>query len=113
MTNLERLRLSTALIHAVPGAAMHLTCTSGQELTVSAHPSADLDPCAMRKVVIASACADVPDYSELIDEITIAGSLEHIGGGVHRRVHGGVEQRWIATLLQPASCHTPRRLRDR
>ncbi len=106
MTSLERLRLSTALAHTVPGAALHLRCRSGQELTVSCHPSADLDPCAMRKVVIASACADVPDYSQQVVGITVTGSLEHIGGGVHRRAVGRVEQcvveqRWMATLLQP------------
>ena len=33
----------------------------------------------------------------------MCGSLQHIGGGVHRRVVGDVEQRWIATLLTPAT----------
>ena len=33
----------------------------------------------------------------------MCGSLQHIGGGVHRRVVGEVEQRWIATLLSPAT----------
>jgi hypothetical protein len=103
MTNLERLRLSTALAHVVPGATLHLVCHSGQDLAVGAHPTADLDACALRRVVIASACPDVPDYSELVGEITVCGSLQHIGGGVHRRVVGEVEQRWIATLLSPAT----------
>ena len=29
MTNLERLRLATALAHVVPGATLHLHCHSG------------------------------------------------------------------------------------
>jgi hypothetical protein len=103
MTNLERLRLSTALAHVVPGATLHLRCHSGQEVNVGAHPTADLDPCALRKVVIASACPEVPDYSQLVSDIEVCGSLQHIGGGVHRRVVGDVEQRWIATLLTPAT----------
>ena len=103
MTNLENLRLSTALAHVVPGATLHLSCHSGQMVNVGAHPTADLDACALRKVVIASACPDVPDYSQLVSEIKVCGSLQHIGGGVHRRVVGEVEQRWIATLLSPAT----------
>lgn len=103
MTNLERLRLSTALTHVVPGATLHLDCHSGQTVDVGAHPSADLDACTLRKVVIASGCAEVPDCSELVRDIAVRGSLQHIGGGVHRRVVGEVEQRWIATLLTPAT----------
>ena len=103
MTNLERLRLSTALAHVVPGATLHLHCHSGQEVNVGAHPTADLDACALRKVVIASASPEVPDYSELVRDIKVCGSLQHMGGGVHRRVVGEVEQRWIATLLTPAT----------
>jgi hypothetical protein len=103
MTSLERLRLSTALAHVVPGATLHLDCHSGQAVNVGAHPSADLDACALRKVVIASASPEVPDYSELVRDIKVCGSLQHMGGGVHRRVVGEVEQRWIATLLTPAT----------
>ncbi len=101
MTPLERLRLATALTHTVPGAAMHLRCNAGDELTVSGHPAADLDPCAMRSLVIATMSGEATDYSERIDRITVAGSLQHLGGGVHRRVYGAMEQRWIATLLPP------------
>ncbi len=101
MTNLERLRLATALVHTVPGASMLLTCHSCQEVRVGAHLDADLDACAMRKVVIASGRPEVRDYSELVADITVGGTLQHIGGGVHRRVVDGVEQRWIATLLPP------------
>lgn len=101
MTNLERLRLATALAHTVPGASMRLTCHSGQEVIVGPYVDADLDACAMRKVVIASARPDMRDYSELVADITVSGTLQHIGGGVHRRVVDGAEQRWIATLLPP------------
>ena len=49
------------------------------------------------------ACSEVPDYSELVRDISVRGALQHIGGGVHRRVVGETEQRWIATLLPPAT----------
>lgn len=103
MTNLERLRLSTALAHVVPGATLHLSCHSGQDVNVGSHPSADIDACSLRRVVIASGCTELPDYSELVRDIEVGGSLQHMGGGVHRRVVGDVEQRWIATLLTPAA----------
>jgi hypothetical protein len=106
MNSLERLRLSTAMVHLVPGAAMYLRCRTGEELTVSGHPSADLGPGAMRAIVIAHARAGVWGCSDLVDEIMIAGSLQHVGAGVHRRVARGVEQRWLATLLPPETVGT-------
>ena len=97
-TSLERLRLATALAHTVPGATMHVVCHSGQHVNVGVHPGADLDACAMRKVVIASGRPEVRDCSELVADITVAGALQHLGGGVYRRVFDDVEQRWLATL---------------
>ena len=57
----------------------------------------------MRKVVIAGLIAsqEVRDCSELVADITVAGALQHLGGGVYRRVFDDVEQRWLATLLPP------------
>ena len=100
-TSLERLRLATALAHTVPGATMRVVCHSGQHVNVGVHPGADLDACAMRKVVIASGRPEVRDCSELVADITVAGALQHLGGGVYRRVFDDVEQRWLATLLPP------------
>jgi len=101
MTSLERLRLATALTHTVPGATMHVACHSGQRVHVGSSPGADLDACAMRKVVIASGRPEVRDYSELVADITVSGALQHLGGGVYRRVFDDVEQRWLATVLPP------------
>ena len=101
MTSLERFRLATALTHTVPGATMHVACHSGQQVHVGSHPTADLDACAMRKVAIASGRPEVRDYSALVADITVSGALQHLGGGVYRRVVDGVEQRWLATVLPP------------
>jgi len=101
MTSLERLRLATALTHTVPGATMHVACHSGHQVHVGSHPGADIDACAMRKVAIASGRREVRDYSELVADITVSGALQHLGGGVYRRVFDDVEQRWLATVLPP------------
>ena len=45
--------------------------------------------------------AEVRDYSELVADITVSGALQHLGGGVYRRVVDDIEQRWLATLLPP------------
>lgn len=100
-TSLERLRLATALTHTVPGATMRVACHSGQQVYVGSHPGADLDACAMRKVAIASGRPEMRDYSELVADITVSGALQHLGGGVYRRVLDEVEQRWLASVLPP------------
>lgn len=101
MTSLERLRLATALTHTVPGATMHIVCHSGRHVHVGVHPGADLDACAMRKVVIASGRPEVRDYSEHVADIAVSGALQHLGGGVYRRVFDDIEQRWLTTVLTP------------
>ncbi|MFT6763968.1 MAG: hypothetical protein ACJAXA_002632 [Candidatus Aldehydirespiratoraceae bacterium] len=101
MTPLERLRLATALGHTVPGAQLRLHTDRDEIIMVSHHPAADIDPCAMRRVVAASSCAGQPDLSQRIVDVTICGGLVDTGGGVFSRSVGDVEQRWIASLLQP------------
>ena len=101
MTSLERLRLAVALGHTVQGAELRLHSDQSEEIVVSSHPAADIGPCEMRRMVIASSCAQVPDHSGRIRTITCGGSLEDLGGGVFRVLRGGTEQRWIASLLRP------------
>ena len=99
MTSLERLRLATALCHAVDGAELRLTTDGGERIIVSHHPAADIDPCKLRSVVVASACPRHPDLSQRITDIAIGGALVDCGGGVYSRVVRGAEQRWIASFL--------------
>lgn len=101
MTSLERLRLAGALGHSVAGAELRLRTASGEEIVVSCHPAADLDPCALRQVVISFACSNGADYSERIVDIDVGGAITDLGGGVFGVTDGDRDQRWIATLLTP------------
>ncbi len=99
MTPLERLRLATALVHTIPGAVLRLR-TDGDERVVVGHGAdADIDPCKMRRIVAAMACPNRPDLANRITEVTFGGELVDLGGGVFATSAGGVEQRWLASLL--------------
>jgi len=102
VTPLERLRLAAALGHAVAASELRLVTPAGETIVVSAHPGADIDPCAMRRVVRAFACPDNTDHSQRVAAVEFGGSLDHLGGGVYRVAHHGIEQRWVASLLAPA-----------
>lgn len=101
MTPLERLRLAAALCHTVPGAQLHLRTDGDATVVVGPHACADIDPCAMRRVVAVSACAHQPDLSAHLTGIELGGALVDLGGGVAGSQDAGREQRWIATLLPP------------
>ncbi len=100
---LEAIRLASALVHAVPGAELRLTCAAGVDVVVSRHPAADLTPCAMRQVVIDArrrSAATLGGSVSRIVELAVGGSMEEFGGGVVRsRTPCGAEQRWLATTL--------------
>lgn len=101
VTPLQRLQLTVALAHAVPGSILRMRGRDGQTVVVADHPAADLDACAMRRVVHASARPDGPDLAPYVASIDLDGSLDDLGGGVVRVVRDGVEQRWIPSLLAP------------
>lgn len=87
--------------HAVPGAELTLYTSLGDEISVGVHEEASIDPCAMRSVVIASACPSRPNLAERILAVELAGAVEDRGCGIYRFVDAGREQRWIATVLRP------------
>lgn len=101
VTPLERLRLAAALGHAVPASELRLHTPAGETIFVSAHPSADIEPCAMRRVVQAFACPNNTDHSGRVAAVEFGGSLTDLGGGVFRVGRNGMEQRWVASLLTP------------
>ena len=101
MTPLERLRLAVALGHTAPAAELRLRTVDGDAVVVAGHHTADIDPCAMRRIVQSGACARGVDCSGRVAEVTVGGSLEDLGAGVYRLARRGVEQRWIASLLEP------------
>ncbi len=102
MTPIERLRVAAALGHAIDGARLVATGATGERVVIGHQPDADLDPCAFRQVVIASACPHRPDPSGHIVHVKLTGAADDLGGGVVRtRTGSGPERRWIASLLRP------------
>lgn len=97
----DLLRLAVATAHAVPGAELRLATIDGAVLVVAHHPAADLDPCAMRRVVLAGACAAAPDPSRQILAAELGGVLVDEGGGVWREDGRRGLRWWVATLLSP------------
>lgn len=101
MTSLERLRLAGALAHSVQGAELRLHTDRDEQIVVGHHPAADLDSCALRQVIISSACPDNADYSQRIVDVDVRGALADMGGGVFGATSAGRAQRWIVSLLRP------------
>ena len=97
----EQLRLGVALAHVVPDAEIRMSAPAGSNLSVSSSPSADMDICDLRQLVVSSACPRQPDVSQWIKILEIRGSLEHRGGGIYRSRGARDEQRWFSTLLSP------------
>jgi hypothetical protein len=103
VTRLEQVRLAAALVHVIPGAHLSVETCWRDRVTVGRHASCDLDPCRFRSLVAASRCPGRPDLARHVDRVELAGSVQHLGGGVMRTcTDRGVEQRWVATLVQPA-----------
>jgi hypothetical protein len=102
VSSVETLRLLVGLLHPVRDSRAMLLCHNGQRIEVGHHPTAELSPCQLRDVVIACGRAGRPDYTALVASVEMRGSLEPIGGGLHRRIDpAGIAQRWFATLLPP------------
>ncbi len=99
MTPLERLRLATALVHAIPDAEMRLRTDQNECVVVSRAPGADIDPCKMRRVVAAMACPHRPELADRVTEVTFGGSVSDLGGGVFASRSSDGEHRWVASLL--------------
>jgi hypothetical protein len=95
---LEQLRLATALVHRVPGAELRLRQSSGTVISVSHHPSADLDPCQFRRVLVASSFNGGTDLCTFVTVESLAGSLLVRAGAAHTTEPDGW---WLATLLPP------------
>ena len=96
----ERLELATALIHTLPGGALVAVNDTGQTITVGRHPSADVNPCRWRSVVVDHIEGRVqPPFADL--------SLREIGGSLERAESGGfidraeLDRHWFAAKLPP------------
>jgi len=113
MTPLDQLRVAVALGHGAPGAELRLHLDTGETVTVGRGPDAELEHCAMRRVVLAAVDRhptgppDVPGSTPLdrcaerVVAFELTGSLQDLGGGVFCHVGATGEQRWLTTLLSP------------
>lgn len=63
-------------------------------------PSADLTPCQFRRVVLAAAAADDGRLVARIHGLSVGGTLEPVGPGIHRAT-GPVVVRHVTSLLGP------------
>lgn len=97
---LERLRLAAALAHTVPGAELRLHPAQGQSILVARHPAAEIDPCDLRRTVLAAACPARPDPSRWIDRLELAGSLADEGLRLYRDLASPLPRWWTVTLLR-------------
>ncbi|MFK8025513.1 MAG: hypothetical protein AB8G26_16260 [Ilumatobacter sp.] len=101
MTPHDRLHITTAIGHTVPGAELQVRSRSGESLTVHRHPAADVDPCVFRRMVVASCRPGQPDITRHIASIDVGGTLTDLGGGLFASHIEQREQRWLATLVPP------------
>jgi hypothetical protein len=94
----DRLLLASALVHARPGARLSAVDAEGRRLVVGGHPSADIDPCRWRAMLIAAidgGGSSLPDGLRLDG---LDGSLmPAAGAGVDDRNDPG--RRWFAVGL--------------
>ncbi|MCP4435318.1 MAG: hypothetical protein GY812_07470 [Actinomycetia bacterium] len=97
----ELIRIAAALVHSTPGATLHVESTAGAGLLVGSGPSAEVTACQFRRVVLAKPTVGEPDPLEYIAGLSIGGSLEPIGGGLHRERAAGGERIVVTSQLGP------------
>lgn len=101
--HLDVLRHAIALVHAVPGASLHVVDSGGRSLVV-AHGTvgAPIDPCALR---LAFGRGTVPAWVMRAEQLCARGLVD-LGGGVHARIIGGTHERWL-TVAGPVDAVAP------
>jgi hypothetical protein len=100
MDSFEQLRIAAATAHCIPGVALELRCATGDPFTVAYRRlDARLDPCQLRRALLAPVAGGAPRFADVIVSVSIGGGVDDLGAGVLRRVDEGAEQRWFATTL--------------
>lgn len=95
------LRTAVALVHSTPGATLCLQC-AGDQVVVAGHgPTADLTPCQLRRVVLAEARTNDDLLVSRIHALSVGGTLEPVGPGIHRAT-GGATVHHVTSLLGPS-----------
>ena len=104
---LGRLRLATALGHALPGGRVDVLLRHGRVLRADHDKTsgAAITPCELRSMIVSKPCMSVLDFAAEIEEITVhAPRVCDAGGGVYRGIgENGVPNAWFASYLAPAT----------
>lgn len=101
MISNDHLRSSVAIAHRLDGVRLDLTLRDGQTVMVGAHPSADLHPCQVRRVLLAEAHHGTAACHRGVTSLDVGGSLAPIGPGLYRGAEG--HRRCFATFLAPTT----------
>ena len=97
----ERLRAAVAVAHVVPCAKLNLDLDGRPPVVVSHEVGADLNPCQVRRALIAEAsCPDV-DVSQYIESAELHGAVMELGGGISLVRRQDYQGRVLTSLLGP------------
>jgi hypothetical protein len=100
----ESVRIAAALAHCIPGITLELTCSNHDQLIVAYHRlDAQLDPCQLRRALIAEPSAGLPRLADAITEVTIRLGVDDLGAGLYGRSGDRGDERWFATTLGPVA----------
>lgn len=80
--NLDQLRLTFGMAHAMPSVDLYIRCEDGHTLTASHTPGADISLCVMRQVTMASRLQCQPDHLDRIEHVDFGPGVIDLGAGV-------------------------------
>lgn len=104
-TDDHHIRGASALVHAVPGAAMEVALPCGATMVVGHHPAADVSPCEWRRFLLEARDPGLSSVRTHFRVRTIGGALVPISGGVFAD-RGDPAVRWLCTELDARSSAT-------
>jgi hypothetical protein len=100
--NPSQLRLSIALAHAVPGAALRLRARDGGAFFATDHPAGELTIDELRDTMLAGDLDGHTRLDDVIAEAEIGGSLMPMGAGVYLHEEEPSPTLWGIVPLSPA-----------
>lgn len=100
--NADQLRLSIALAHAVPGAALRIAARDGGAFFACDHPAGELRVDDLRVTLLAERLDAHVRLDSLITEAEVGGTLMALGAGIYLSgVEEGTPTLWAVVSLSP------------